>query len=82
MLTLLPRVGLCVVRGAETAQPRPPAPVTITPLHMVDDDVAHAQGEGSTDAVEWRREHVPSGVMWQSWYGLTQEIPWYDDDDA
>ena len=49
---------------------------------MVGDDFPHAQGEGSTDAVEWRREHVPSGVMWQSWYGLTQEIPWYDDDDA
>ena len=56
--------------------------VTITPCTMVGDDVPHAQGEGSTDAVEWRREHVPSGVMWQSWYGLTQEIPWYDDDDA
>jgi uncharacterized protein YhfF len=32
--------------------------VTITPLHLVDDDVAHAEGEGFADAAEWRRDHV------------------------
>ena len=25
---------------------------------MVGDDVAHAEGEGFADAVEWRRDHV------------------------
>lgn len=32
--------------------------VTITPLHLVGDDVAHAEGEGFADATEWRRDHV------------------------
>jgi uncharacterized protein YhfF len=57
----LPRVGELsalvdsqgAVRGTvETTR------VTITPLHMVGDDVAHAEGEGFADAVHWRRDHV------------------------
>lgn len=32
--------------------------VTITPLHLVGDDVAAAEGEGFTDAEHWRRDHV------------------------
>ena len=56
----LPRVGELsalvdsqgVVRGLVTTR------VTITPLHMVGDDVAHAEGVGFADAVEWRRDHV------------------------
>ncbi len=32
--------------------------VTITPLHLVGDDVARAEGEGFADAAEWRRDHV------------------------
>ena len=33
-------------------------PVTITPLHLVGDDVAHDEGEGFADAADWRRDHV------------------------
>lgn len=32
--------------------------VTITPLHLVGDDVAHDEGEGYADAAAWRRSHV------------------------
>ena len=32
--------------------------VTITPLHLVGDDVARDEGEGFADAEEWRRDHV------------------------
>lgn len=32
--------------------------VTITPLHLVGDDVAHDEGEGFADAAEWRRGHI------------------------
>ncbi len=32
--------------------------VTITPLHLVGDDVAHDEGEGFADAAAWRRDHV------------------------
>ena len=32
--------------------------VTITPLHLVDDAMAAAEGEGFADADEWRRDHV------------------------
>ena len=32
--------------------------VTITPLHLVGDDVARAEGEGFVDAAHWRRDHV------------------------
>ena len=54
----LPRVGELsalvdsqgVVRGLVTTR------VTITPLHMVGDDVAHAEGEGFADAVESSRQ--------------------------
>jgi uncharacterized protein YhfF len=31
---------------------------TITPLHLVGDDVARAEGEGFADAAEWHRDHV------------------------
>ncbi len=31
---------------------------TIVPLHLVGDDVAHAEGEGFADAADWRRAHV------------------------
>jgi DNA-binding transcriptional regulator YhcF (GntR family)/uncharacterized protein YhfF len=31
---------------------------TITPLHLIGDDVAIAEGEGFADAAEWRRDHV------------------------
>ena len=57
----LPRVGRRLalvdshgaVRGAiETTK------VTITPLHLVGDDVAHAEGEGFADAAQWRDDHV------------------------
>jgi uncharacterized protein YhfF len=57
----LPRVGerlslvdsQGVVRGTvETTK------VTITPLHLVGDDVAHDEGEGFADAAAWRRAHV------------------------
>jgi len=32
--------------------------VTITPLHLVGDDVAHGEGEGFADATDWRQDHV------------------------
>lgn len=32
--------------------------VTIIPLHLVGDDVAHDEGEGFADAADWRRDHV------------------------
>jgi uncharacterized protein YhfF len=32
--------------------------VTITPLNLVGDDVARAEGEGFDSAAEWRRPHV------------------------
>ncbi len=32
--------------------------VTITPLHLVGDDVARDEGEGFADAADWRRDHV------------------------
>lgn len=32
--------------------------VTITPLHLVGDDVAHDEGEGFADAADWRQDHV------------------------
>jgi len=32
--------------------------VTITPLHLVGDDVAHDEGEGFAGAAAWRRDHV------------------------
>ena len=32
--------------------------VTITPLHLVDDQVARDEGEGFADAADWRRAHV------------------------
>ncbi len=32
--------------------------VTITPLHLVGDDVAHDEGEGFADAADWRRDHL------------------------
>lgn len=32
--------------------------VTIIPLHLVGDDVAHAEGEGFADAAAWRAAHV------------------------
>ncbi len=32
--------------------------VTVTPLHLVGDDVAEAEGEGFADAAQWRRDHV------------------------
>lgn len=32
--------------------------VTITPLNLVGDDVAHAEGEGFANAAEWRRDHI------------------------
>jgi uncharacterized protein YhfF len=31
---------------------------TITPLHLVGDEVARAEGEGFADAAEWRRDHI------------------------
>lgn len=32
--------------------------VTITPRHLVGDDVAHDEGEGFADAADWRQDHV------------------------
>lgn len=32
--------------------------VTIVPMHLVGDDVAHDEGEGFADAAAWRRAHV------------------------
>ncbi len=32
--------------------------VTIVPMHLVGDDVAHDEGEGFADAADWRRAHV------------------------
>ena len=32
--------------------------VTITPLHLVDDQVANDEGEGFADATDWRRAHL------------------------
>lgn len=32
--------------------------VKIIPLHLIDDDVAYAEGEGFADAADWRRDHV------------------------
>lgn len=32
--------------------------VTVTPLHLVGDDVAEAEAEGFVDAEHWRRDHV------------------------
>ncbi len=32
--------------------------VTITPLHLVDDQVAKDEGEGFADAADWRRAHI------------------------
>ncbi|WP_375481733.1 ASCH domain-containing protein [uncultured Jatrophihabitans sp.] len=56
----LPRVGevLAVLdsAGRERATVRTTA-VTITPLHLVGDDVAFAEGEGYADAADWRRGH-------------------------
>lgn len=56
----LPRVGdrLTLVdhRGAEHGAVETTR-VTITPLHLVGDDVAHDEGEGFADAAEWRRAH-------------------------
>lgn len=58
---LLPRVGerLRLVDGngwprgvVETTH------VTIIPLHLVGDDVAHDEGEGFAGAEEWRRDHI------------------------
>jgi len=42
--------------------------VTITPLHLVGDDVAHDEGEGFADAADWRRDHVAY------WTGLTDML--------
>ncbi|MEJ7741340.1 MAG: ASCH domain-containing protein [Nocardioidaceae bacterium] len=42
--------------------------VTITPLHLVGDDVAHDEGEGFADAADWRRDHVAY------WTGLTDVL--------
>ena len=30
----------------------------ITPLHLIGDDVARAEGEGFANACEWREDHV------------------------
>ena len=57
----LPRVGerLCLVdhdgRAHGTVET---TRVAITPLHLVGDDVARAEGEGFADAGDWRRAHV------------------------
>jgi uncharacterized protein YhfF len=62
----LPRVGqvLAVVNhdGVEHARIRTTR-VRIVPLHLVDDQVAHDEGEGFADASEWRRDHV---AFWNS----------------
>ncbi|MGI9155996.1 MAG: ASCH domain-containing protein [Marmoricola sp.] len=39
--------------------------VTITPLHLVGDDVASAEGEGFVNAQEWRTDHE------QFWHDVT-----------
>jgi uncharacterized protein YhfF len=42
----------------------------ITPLHLVGDDVARAEGEGFADASEWRRDHV---AFWSELVGLIRQ---------
>lgn len=42
--------------------------VRIVPLHLVDDQVAHDEGEGFADASEWRRDHVAF------WSQLVEEL--------
>ena len=37
--------------------------VTITPLHLVGGDVAHDEGEGLADAVDWRLANCPIGQL-------------------
>ncbi|MDQ3610392.1 MAG: ASCH domain-containing protein, partial [Actinomycetota bacterium] len=32
--------------------------VTIIPMHLVGDDIAHDEGESFADAADWRRAHV------------------------
>jgi len=32
--------------------------VTITPLHLIGDQVAKDEGEGFADATDWRRAHI------------------------
>ncbi|WP_375499652.1 ASCH domain-containing protein [uncultured Jatrophihabitans sp.] len=56
----LPRVGqfLTLVDGDGRAHGTVRTTgVTITPLHLVGDDVAFAEGEGYADAAAWRRGH-------------------------
>lgn len=57
----LPRVGerLTLVDASGTACGTvETTAVTITPLDLVDDGVAHDEGEGFADAAAWRAEHV------------------------
>ncbi|GAA1347257.1 ASCH domain-containing protein [Arthrobacter roseus] len=44
--------------------------VTIIPLDLVGDDVAHDEGEGFTDVTEWREAHVK---FWHEVAHLTRE---------
>jgi uncharacterized protein YhfF len=57
----LPRVGqvlpLVDHDGVEHGQVRTTR-VRIVPLNLVDDQVAHDEGEGFADASEWRRDHI------------------------
>jgi len=66
----LPRVGerleLVDSHGAVRGAVRTTR-VTITPLHLVGDDVARAEGEGFVDAGAWRRGHI---AFWGEVAGL------------
>lgn len=67
----LPRVGqvlpLVDHDGVEHGQVRITR-VRLVPLHLVDDQVAHDEGEGFADASEWRRDHIAY------WSHLVDEI--------
>jgi len=49
--------------------------VTITPLHLVDDQVANDEGEGFADATDWRRPTLRSGPRSSTWCVAMQETP-------
>ena len=49
--------------------------VTITPLHLVSDQVALDEGEGFRDADKWRRDHIAFWPRWRNSSGATPETP-------
>ncbi len=48
--------------------------VTITPLHLVDDQVARDEGEGFADAADWRQAHAAFWAEVLTWCGATHAM--------